>query len=107
MHELYAGKRHHVYRLSGTKSINVRESEFTDLVSEIAPMLARYRSSNTGAVGNGLYRLMGDLASPRLPSVEDYARILVLASARIGPERAAAIFGGWIEGQPIPIWQCV
>ena len=106
MYELYASKRHHDYRLSGAKSISVRESELADLVSAITPMLARYRASNTGAVCNGLYRLMGDLASPRLPSVEDYARILVLASARIGPERTAAIFGGWIEGQPIPVWQC-
>ena len=106
MHELYAGKRHHNYRLNGADSVAVREGELADLVSAIAPMLARYRASDTGAVGNGLHRLMGDLASPRLPSVEDYARILVLASARIGPEFAAATFCGWIEGQPIPVWQC-
>ena len=64
-------------------------------------MLAPYRAANTGVVGNGLYRLMGDSASPRLPSVEDYARLLVLASARVGSERAAAMFGGWAEGYRI------
>ena len=106
MHELYAGKRHHDYRLNGANSVAVREGELADLVSAIAPMLAPYRASDTGAVGNGLYRLMGDLASPRLPSDEDYARILVLAAARIGPERVAAAFFGWVDGQPIPVWQC-
>ena len=106
MHELYAGKRHYDYRLSGAESVSVRESEFADLVSAIAPMLAPYRAADSGAVGNGLYRLMGASASPRLPSVEDYARILVLASARMGPERTAAAFWGWIDGQPIPVSQC-
>ena len=105
MHELYTGKRHHDYRLNGANSVAVAEGDLADLVSAIAPMLAPYRASDSGAVGNGLYRLMGDLASPRLPSVEDYARILVLASARIGPERTAETFCGWAEGQPIPVWQ--
>ena len=107
MHELYAGKRHHDYRLNGADSVAVPEDELADLVSAIAPMLAPYRASDSGAVGNGLYRLTGALASPRLPSVEDYARILVLAAARTGPERAAATFCGWVEGQPIPVWQCL
>ncbi len=106
MHELYSGKRHHDYRLNGANSVAVPEGELAGLVSAIAPMLAPYRASDTGAVGNGLYRLTGASASPRLPSVEDYARILVLASARIGPERTAATFCGWVQGQPIPVWQC-
>ena len=106
MRELYAGKRHHDYRLNGANSIMVRERELGDLASAIAPMLVAYLASDTGAVGNGLYRLTGASASPRLPSVEDYARILVLAAARIGPERTAVTFFGWVEGQPIPVWQC-
>ena len=105
MHELYAGKRHHEYRLNGAESIAVREGELADLVSAIAPMLAPYRASDTGAVGNGLYQLMGAQASPRLPTVEDYARILVLASARIGPERTSETFCGWVDGRPVPVWQ--
>ena len=106
MRELYAGKRHRDYRLNGANSIAVQDGALADLSSAIAPMLAPYRASDTGAVGNGLYPFMGSLASPRLPAVEDYARILVLAAARIGPERAAATFCGWTEGQPVPVWQC-
>ena len=106
MHELYAGKRHHQYCLSDASSVGVPAGELADLVSEIVPMLAPYRASDSGAVGNGLYRLTGSSASPRLPPVEDYARILVLAAARIGSERTAATFCGWVEGQPIPVGQC-
>ena len=106
MHELYAGKHHDHYRLNGTNSIVVREGELANLVSAIAPLLTPYQAANTGAVGNGFYRLKGSQASPRLPSVEDYARILVLASARIGPERTAETFCGWVEGETIPVWQC-
>ena len=106
MHDLYAGKCHHDYRLNGADSVVVREGELADLVSVIAPILAPFRGSDSGAVGNGLYRLTGSQASPRLPSIEDYARILVLAGSRIGPERTAATFCGWADGQPIPAWQC-
>ena len=106
MNELYARKMRREYSLSNTDTINVRENELTDLVSELAPMVAHYTSPETGAIGNGFYKLMGSLASPRLPSVEDYAKLLVLAAARVGPERIASLFAGWVEGQPIRVWLC-
>ncbi len=106
MREFYARKLRSEYCLSNTDAIGVRETELTGLVSELTPMVARFISPETGAVGNGLYKLMGSLASPRLPSVEDYARILVLAAARIGPERVAGLFAEWLEGRPIRVWLC-
>ena len=69
-------------------------------------MVAPYASPETGAIGNGLYKLMGSLASPRLPSVEDYAKVLVLAAARVGPERVTGLFAEWVEGRPIRVWLC-
>ena len=81
MRKFYARKMRREYCLSNTDAINVRETELTGLVSELTPMVVRYCSPETGAVGNGLYTLMGSVASPRLPSVEDYAKILVLAAA--------------------------
>ena len=98
MHELYAKKIKRGYCLSNMDAISVRETELTALVSELLPMVVRYRSPQTGAVGNGLYMLMGSSASPRLPSVEDYAKVLVLAAARVGSERVANLFTGWLEG---------
>ena len=106
MHEFYARKMRREYCLSNTDAISVREAELTDLVSVLTPMVARYISPETGAVGNGFYKLMGSSASPRLPSVPDYAKILILAAARLGPERVAALFAGWIEGRPVRVWLC-
>ena len=106
MQELYARKMRTGYSLSNTDSISVREIELTDLVSELSPMVAHYTSPETGAIGNGFYNLMGSLASPRLPSVEDYAKILVLAAARVGPERVAGLFAEWVESRPIRVWLC-
>ena len=104
MHELFARKMSRVYSLSNTDTINVRETELTDLVWVLTPMVAHYTSSETAAIGNGFYKLMGSQASPRLPSVEDYAKVLVLAAARVGPERVAGLFAEWVEGRPIRVW---
>ena len=87
-------------------SVSVREAELSDLVSELIPMVACYTSSENGAIGNGFYNLMGSQASPRLPTVEEYAKVLVLAAARVGPERVAGLFAEWIEGRPIRVWLC-
>ena len=105
MQALYVSKRHHEYGLTGADSVCVPEGVLADVVSTITPMLAPYRASDTGAVGNGLYKLTGTSGSPRLPSVGDFARILLMAAGRIGPKRVARTFCGWIEGQPIPVWQ--
>ena len=104
MHELYVSKRNREYSLPNTDAINVREPELTELVSQLAPMISPYVSSETGEIGNGFYILLGSLASPPLPSIKDYAKVLVLAAARVGPERVAGLFAEWIEGRPIRIY---
>ena len=106
MRELYARKMKRGYSLSNTDAISVREAELAELVSELLSSLTSYRVPESGAVCNGLYNLMGSLASPRRPSVENYAKILVLAAARIGPQRVVNLFTGWLEGAPIRVWLC-
>ena len=69
-------------------------------------LLGVYKSPSSGAVGNGLYLLTGSSASPRRPSVADYAKILVLAATRIGPERVAQLFTGWLQGKPMRLNEC-
>ena len=75
MREIYARKLRRD-SLSSTDAIDVCQTELAGLVSTLAPMMDRHRSPGTGAVGNGLYNFTGSLASPRLPSIEDYAKIL-------------------------------
>ncbi|MDE2718722.1 MAG: hypothetical protein OXI33_17155 [Chloroflexota bacterium] len=106
MREFYANKRKSDYSLSNTEAITVSSGALTELVAELGPHLAPYRLPESGAVCNGLYHLTGSLASPRLPSVEDYARILVVAAARIGSERAAEFLMEWLEGVPVRVWSC-
>lgn len=106
MKELYARKMDSGYRLSSTESVHVHETALRELVSELRPIVASYVSSETGAIGNGLYRLWGSSSSPRLPSVEDYAKTLVVAAARLDPERVAGLLTEWAEGQPIRVWLC-
>ena len=106
MHELYARKRREAYGLSNTDAIGVPESTLTEIVSALAPIVAPYTSQQTGAIGNGFYTMRGSQASPRLPSLEDYAKVLVLAAARVGPERVMGLFAGWVEGRPIKVWLC-
>ena len=104
MRELYARKLKRAYSLSNSDAICVQQGELTNLVSELSPKLVPYRLPRDGAVCNGLYDLMGSMASPRLPSVEDYARTLILAAARIGPEPVARLFSGWLAGTPVRVW---
>lgn len=92
--------------LPSADAISVPQHELQRLVSTLDASLGIYKSPSSGAVGNGLYLLTGSLASPRLPSVADYAKILVLAALRIGPERVARLFSGWLQGKPMRLHQC-
>ena len=89
--------------LASADTIRIPHPELLGLVSELESLLGPYRSPSSGSVGNQLYFLTGSLASPRLPSVEDYAKILVLAAARIGPERVAELLSAWLRGEPLRV----
>ena len=95
------------HRLSpGKNAVVVDEAALYNLVSELDPLLAHYKSRDSGLIGNGLYLLAGGLASPRFPSVEEFAELLVLAAAKIGSERVMDIFAGWLEGKPLRVQSC-
>ena len=93
--------------LSSTDAIMVPRPELEALTFELGPLLGTYKSPNSGLVGNGLYALTGSLASPRLPSCQEYAKILVLAASRIGSVRVAELLDGWIQGGAVRVFACV
>ena len=95
------------FAISSTDGISVREQELRSLTSELESLLGYRRSPDTGLVGNGLYKLTGSGASPRLPSVKEYAKILVLAGSRIGAQRVVELLAGWIQGEGIRVLRCV
>ena len=95
------------YPLSSTDAITVPSPDLEALTKQLGPLLGTYRSPISGLVGNGLYALTGSLASPRLPSCQDYAKILVLAASRIGAERVVELLDGWIQGGAVRVFACV
>ena len=95
------------FPLTSADAISVPQSQLAGLVSELDASLGIYKSPDSGSVGNGLYHLMGSSASPRLPSVEDYAKILVLAASRIGSDRVTKLLAGWLQGKGLRTYSCV
>ena len=102
---LYEGKQR--CPLSSTDAITVPRHELEALTYELGPLLGTYRSPISGLVGNGLYALTGSSASPRRPSSQAYAKILVLAASRIGSKRVAELLDGWIQGRGVRVFACV
>ena len=103
MRQLYEAKQNCV--LGSTEAISVQQPELATLVSELDASLGSYKSPS-GTVGNGLYLLTGTSGSPRLPSSEDYAKVFVLAAARIGSCRVTELFAGWLKGEPVRSRSC-
>ncbi|MCY3542139.1 MAG: hypothetical protein OXH31_09590, partial [Gammaproteobacteria bacterium] len=84
--------------ITSPAAISVREHDLSALVADLGKSLGDFKLDEYGPVGNGLYLLKGSSASPRNPTVEDYAKILLLASVRIGGDRVAELLTGWLEG---------
>lgn len=93
--------------LNTTDAITVRQRELDAVTQELGLLLGTYKSPRSGSVGNGIYTLTGSSASPRLPSCEAYAKILVLAASRIGANRVAQLLGDWILGKNLRVFECV
>ena len=103
--ELYERKQR--FSIQSSDAIRVRHDELCALTSELRERLGNLRSPTSDVVGNGLYSLTGSNASPRRPSTEAYAKILVLAAARIGAKRVAELLAEWIEGKGVRLSSCV
>lgn len=103
MRQLYQAGRRVI--LISTDDIHVERHSLCDLASTLGASLGNYRSPS-GTVGNGLYLLKGTSGSPRLPSIEDYAKVLVLAASRLGSARVTDLFSGWLEGERVQQREC-
>ena len=93
------------WTLGSPDAIQVPQSELQGLVCELDGTLGKYKSPSSGSIGNMLYFHKGSSSSPRLPTIGDYAKILVLAAARIGADRVATIYSAWLQGEPMLLRQ--
>ena len=92
--------------LNSTDAIFVRQQEMDAITQKLGPLLGKYMSPNSGVIGNGLYAFTGSQASPRRPSCEEYAKLLVLAASRIGSEKVTQLLEGWIQGKSLRVIEC-
>lgn len=70
----------------------------TYLEELLVPYLNQELQENCGSVGYGVDYVQG---YPLRRSVQDIALLLIRAAAWLTPAAAAAIFSGWVDGQPI------
>ena len=106
-HVLYLYEKMRKCPLNSTDAIAVPQRDLDALSQEIRSLLGAYVSSNSNIVGNGLYTVTGSLSSPRRPTCEEYAKILVLAASRIGAGRVAELLEEWIQGKKLRVFVCV
>ncbi|MCY4430797.1 MAG: hypothetical protein OXC11_10470, partial [Rhodospirillales bacterium] len=65
-----------------------------------------YRNPETGRVGSGVFLLRGGPAKLAQPTMQEFARLLVIGAARIGPARVAELVGGWVDDEPLRTRKC-
>ena len=104
MRDLYKERRRFYYSVKDVESIKVRDVELDNLASCINKVLKAYISPKTGRLGSGISKLGN---SPHLPSCKEYAKVLVLASARIGESRVIEMLEDWSQGMSMRVWDCL
>lgn len=91
------------------QSIDLDPGDLARLVDGLTPLFTDYTDEETGRIGNGL--CLASLPRPGpsievslesiLATVEELARLLVVAAARITPKRVVELLTGWLEGEPL------
>ena len=81
--------------------IDLKEKSLRDLVQVMKCRLRGYTNKKTGQIGNGLFLVLGGTLGNAYMDVSDFAKMLVVASAKIGPQRVAGLFSGWVKGVPL------
>ena len=86
-----------------TDDIEIAPRLLGQLIGELEPMLAKYIQPEGGGLGNGVFLLRGGESRYMHPTVEEYARIVAIAGARIGAARTVELLGGWLAEEPLRI----
>ena len=88
---------------ANVKRLSLPERDLSNLVQEITPLLRDYMHEETRLIGNGFFLVLGGSISDAYISVEALARMLVVASAKLAPQRVADLFIGWVGGAPLRV----
>ena len=95
------GWKDHTWWLLGAPELEVGDKHVAELVSRLEPVLAKFMQSGSGRFGNGLFLLQGGSGKWAYPTVEDFARELIVAAVKLGSARVAELVLGWADGEPL------
>ena len=87
--------------LLGASELEVDDEHVAKLVSRLEPVLGGYMEAGSGRFGNGLFLLSGGSGKWAYPTVEDFARELIVAAVKVGAPRVAELLLGWARGEPL------
>lgn len=95
------GLRAHISNLA------VNQGDFSTLSDALIPFLQRYMHEETGLIGNGFFLCSGGSVRDVYISVEELAKMLVVAGAKLETQRVVELFEEWINGICLRIPECV
>ncbi len=81
--------------------LEIDNSNVADLVENLKPVLDKFIDKKTGRLGNGLYLLWGGITTFAQPTIEDFAKVLIVAAVRAGEQKIADQLHGWINEKPL------
>ncbi len=87
--------------LLGASELEVGDKHVAELVSRLEPVLARFMQTGSGRFGNGLFLLQGGTGKWAYPTVEGFARELIVAAVKLGAARVVELVLGWARGEPL------
>ena len=101
--ELFEALKWNCLEVSSMVSTKVRTNDkaMSELVEHLNPVLAPFLRPNSNRIGNGLFFLVGGMSSMALPTVPEFARLLVRAGALLGCGHVAELVSGWVSGDPL------
>ncbi|MCY3811769.1 MAG: hypothetical protein OXH15_08245 [Gammaproteobacteria bacterium] len=99
------------WEFANGRTIDLEPRVLAHLVDGLAPLVADYTDERTARIGNGL--CLASLPPPTssvevslnsaFVTVEELARLLVVAATRITPTRVVDLLTGWLDGEPLRV----
>ena len=93
--------RNYTWIVLGGSKLEVDDKDVAILVSRLEPVLGRFVQTGSGRLGSGLFLLLGGSRRHAYPTVEDFARELIVAAVKVGTQRVIELLLGWAHGEPL------
>ncbi len=92
--------------LVGAK-LHIGPNQVADLATKLQPVLSGFANDTTGRVGNGLFLLFGGSVEWAYPTVEEFAKTLIVAAARTNAADVTNQLLEWADSEPLRYRECL